>query len=142
MKKIIQKFTLILLLSQSISYAQKCEDLNEGIFEADFMEMKFEVERHGNFQLETVADFDVVYLHKVEKISDCEYLVKRHKVLQLGFFPKPNMKETVNVTIYKIEDGKLFYKATLVGTDKSMEGYFIKKSNEISEKFKKILEKE
>ena len=142
MKKIIQKLTLILLLSQSISYAQKCEDLNEGIFEGDFMGTKFEVEKHGNFQLESFAEFDVVSLNKVEKISECENLVKRYKVIQLGSFPKPDMEESMKVTIYKIEDGKLFYRAALVGTELEIEGYFIKKSNEISEKFKKILEKE
>ena len=37
---------------------------------------------------------------------------------------------------------KLFYKANIIGTEITLEGYFIKISDEISDDFKKILEKE
>jgi hypothetical protein len=142
MKKILQKLPLILLFTQTISYSQKCEDFNEGVFDGDFMGMKYVVERQGNLQLESMAEFEAVYLHKIEKISECENLVKRYKVIKQGKLSKPNMEESIKVTFYKIEDGKLFYKANLVGTDMTLEGYFIKKSKEISENFKRILANE
>jgi hypothetical protein len=124
------------------SYAQKCDDFNQGVFDGDLMGIKYVVERYDKFQLEKMAQFEVVYLHTVEKITECENVVKRYKVIQQGKFPKPNMTEAIKVTFYKIEGEKLFYKANIIGTEITLEGYFIKISDEISDDFKKILEKE
>lgn len=141
MKEIILRFTLFLLFTQSL-YSQKCTDFNEGTFDAYFDGFKYEVEKHGNFQFEKMVEFGVVYLYKTEKISECVNLLKRYKTLEVGQLGQPNMKDVIEVTINKIEDGKLFYNAHLVGTEIILDGYFIKKSDEISDDFKKILEKE
>ena len=141
MMKNFFNFTLFLLFT-NILYSQKCDDLNEGVFEGHFGGFKFDMEKHGNFQLERMAEFGVIYLNKTEKISECENLLKRYKVVEKGQLPEPDRHEVMKVVVYKIEDGKLFYKINFVGTDVTLDGYFIKKSNKISEDFKKILEKE
>lgn len=139
--KILLKLTLILLFSQTFSYSQQCSEFEEGIFDGDYMGIKYVVEKHGNFQLEYVPEMGIKYLHKFEKTSECEYVVKRYKIIEKGNFPEPNMKDVMKVTS-KVENGKIYYKANLVGTEIVLEGFYIKRSNEISEYFKNMLAKE
>ena len=141
MKKILQKLILILLFIQSISCSQSQNDFDEGIFDGSAKGFKYVVEKHGNFQLEYVPELGVKYLHKFEKTGEGEYIVKRYKVLEKGNLKEPNMGDVMKVTS-KVKDGKIYYKANLVGTDRTVEGFYIKRSNEISEDFKKILKEE
>jgi hypothetical protein len=97
------------------------------------------IERKGNLQLEVSKDFGAVYLQKVEPISECEYILKRYKVILLGDLPQPNMDEIMNIQIYNVEGNTLYYHVQIAGSEIKLEGKFVKISNEISKEFKEII---
>lgn len=140
MKKII--LILSLFFSAVTLHSQDCKDFKEGIFQNDTEYGQFIMERKDNFQLEKSTEYGIIYLNKIEKISDCEYVIKRYKVINNGVLPKPNMDDTITTNIYKVENKTFYYRFYLIGTNIPLEGKFIKISDSISDEFKNILAKE
>lgn len=139
MKKNI--FIIVCVFYMNLIYCQDCNKFAEGIFKNDGIG-NITVERKDNYQLEKSEDFKTIYLQKIEPISECEYILKRYKVISEGILPFPNMEEIVKVQIYKVEDKKFFYHAKLIGTELSKDGMFIKISEKIDKEFSDILLKE
>ena len=123
-------------------YSQDCSQFQEGVFNIDIGFGNFSMERKRNFQLEKSKDFGTVYLQKIEPISECEYILKRYKILFFGDLPMPKMSEIIKIKIYKIEGNNFFFHSEMLGTKQSLDGKFVKVSDEISQEFKEILEKE
>jgi hypothetical protein len=137
----MKKYLLVLLFN-FFGYSQvNCEKFQEGVFQYNTPYGNFLIERHNNFQLEKCPEYNIVYLHKIEKNSDnnCDYILRRYKIIDLGILPKPDMNEAINTTIYKIEDNVFFFYSSLIGTDFKIYGEFKKISDEISDEFKKML---
>ncbi|WP_396187171.1 hypothetical protein [Flavobacterium sp.] len=126
----------------NIIFAQNCKEFQIGIYTNENPFGKMIIEREGDFQLEKTVDNSTIYLQKIEKISECEYRLKRYKVISLGRLPEPNMKELVSVKITNVNGDNFEYKAQLVGTELTIKGNFIKISQDISDEFKKIIENE
>ena len=138
----ILRIVFLSMLFQSHAFSQNCKEFDEGIFEGNAAGNKYTIERHENFQLERMDSFGVLYLYKIEKISECEYFIKLDKVLSIGDLPAPNVDQVIKVKITIAENEKFYYEANLVGTEISLKGNYVKKSAFISDDFKKILENE
>lgn len=139
MKNLI--FLLIILFLNS-AYSQDCKEFQEGIFKIDVEYGNMSIERKGHFQLEKSEDFGALYLQKIESISECEYNLKRYKVLLLGDLPQPELAEIINVKIYKVEGNIFFYHLKSLTTGLVLDGKFVKVSDKISSEFNEILSKE
>ncbi|MEZ0007095.1 hypothetical protein ABH942_002473 [Flavobacterium sp. 28YEA47A] len=137
MKRII--LIVFLTFFKVALYSQDCKDFKEGIFENDTEYGQFIMERKGNFQLEKSTKYGIIYLNKIEKINDCEYIIKRYKVISNGILPKPNMEDTIKTTIYRVKYKTFYYRFNSIGTNIPIEGKFIKISDSISNEFKIIL---
>jgi hypothetical protein len=122
--------------------SQNCISFQEGTFQNITEFGQFIMERKGVFQLEKSMEYGIIYLNKVEKINDCEYVLKRYKVINNGILPEPNMTDTIKTNIYKVEDKIFYYRFYLTGINIPIEGKFIKISDSISDEFKIILAKE
>ena len=131
-------FLSILLFLNNI-YSQDCKQFQEGIFKIDVGYGNMSIEKKGNFQLEKSEDFGALYLQKIEPISECEYILKRYKVILLGDLPQPDMNERIKVEIYKVAEISFFYHAQSLGTDLNLDGKFVKVSDKISKEFEEIL---
>ena len=140
MKKIA--LILFLTISKVNLYSQDCKDFKEGMFQNVTEYGQFIMERKDNFQLEKSAEYGIIYLNKIDKINNCDYIVKRYKIIDNGILPEPNMKDIIKTNIYKIEGKIFYYRFNLIGTNIPIEGKFIKISDSISDEFKAILTKE
>lgn len=127
------------LLVFDLIYAQNCVGFKEGTFISENTFGTMFIERKGNFQLERTKDNSTIYLQKIEKISDCDYVLKRYKIILIGNLPEPNMNEGILVKITSSDGNNFQYNANLIGTELSIKGTFIKTSDEISEEFKRII---
>jgi len=135
------KLFVILILSIS-GYAQTdCSSFTNGTYKIETPFGDILVERLENFQLESSKDFGSVYLEKIESVSECEYYVRRYKILTLGDLPMPNMNEVMKTEIYKVEGNAYFYESQMVGAEIKMKGILLKISDEVSENFKEIIKK-
>lgn len=139
MKKIL--LLLLLCLQYSVS-AQNCVELQRGSFELSTFMGKIIIERSYPFQLEISNELGVIYLNKIEKISDCEYNLRRYKVIKNDAALPTNMNDVLNVKVDSSEGNDFHITSTLAGTEMSIEGRLTKLSNEISEIFKEILKEE
>lgn len=122
--------------------AQDCKDFEQGTFElkGDFGILI--IERKGDWQLERSIEYKMVYLNRIEPIDNCKFIIRYHKIIEKGMVPQSDMSTSTMVEIVKIEGELFYFKGTLIGTEMSMEGYYKKLSNEISDEFKEIIEKE
>lgn len=135
-----QKALLIFLISFiSEMNSQTCKGLQEGVFQNHTEFGQFIMERKGDFQLEKSIEYGIVYLNKIEKINDCEYFVRRYKIIKEGILPAPNMNDSVKVDIYNAENNTYYYSFKLIGTEISIKGKFIKISDDISDDFKDLI---
>lgn len=132
-------FCLLSSIFINLVFGQDCAKFQTGIFENESNFGKSIIERRGSYQLERTVDYETAYLQRIEKKSDCEYILTRYKVISLGNLPEPNMSEKIKVKIQKVEENNFFYTAQLVGTSFTINGSFIKVADEISDDFKKIL---
>lgn len=119
-----------------------CANLSSGTFEISNAFGTIVVEKSNNFQLESSKDFKLIYLEKIDQISDCEYLLKKYKIIDTGGLPTPNMNDIVKIKIYKVEGNSFFYHSQLVGNEFIMDGVLVKTSDYISNEFKEILAQE
>lgn len=122
-----------------VSYSQECISFKRGVFENDSEYGKIVIERKNNFQLERALKFGTIYLQKIETINDCEYIIKRYKVIKQGKLPVPNMDEQVKVKVTELNNNLFSLHSTLIGTQFVIENEYSKLSDDISEEFKKIL---
>ena len=120
-------------------FCQNCSGINEGIFisSSDYGELI--IEKKGNLQLERALSLDAIFLHKIEYINECEYIVKRYKIISLGKISEEDLFEKVKVTVLNVIDKTFNIKSELLGTQFFIESKFKKTSNEISEEFKRLL---
>ena len=123
-----------------ISYAQmNCSELSKGIFEIKTEYGNILVERFNNFQLEKFVEFGILYLYKIEKVNECDYILKIQKIISKGDLLEPSLNQNIEVNIYNVTDNVFYYhsleKSSQIKTDGKME----KKSDTISDEFKKIL---
>lgn len=132
-------FSVFCILCWNLFFSQDCKQFQEGIFKIDVGYGNMSIEKKGNFQLEKSEDFGALYLQKIEPISECEYILKRYKVILLGDLPQPDMNERIKVEIYKVAEISFFYHAQSLGTDLNLDGKFVKVSDKISKEFEEIL---
>ena len=128
--------------SWNFVFSQNCNQFGEGTFKIDIGFGNMFIERKENFQLERCESLGLVYLQKIEPISECEYIVKRYKVLKRGKLPQPNMCEMLKVQIYKVEKDFLFFHSQIIGSSKNLDGKFLKISDVISKEFEEIIKNE
>ncbi|WP_438426258.1 hypothetical protein [Aquimarina macrocephali] len=114
----------------------------QGTFEMKYQYGEVMIERFGNWQLEKIEEYGVISLNKIEKINDCKYLLSFYKSLKREKLPEPDKKTKSLTQITYIEGNKYYYESSMVGTDMILKGVFIKKSNEISDEFKKLIAEE
>jgi hypothetical protein len=132
-------FSIFCFLCWNLFFSQNCKQFQEGVFKIDIGFGNMSIERKGNFQLERSIDFGSVYLHKIEVISECEYILKRYRVILAGDLPKPNMIEMIKVQIYKVVDNNFFFHSQMLGTEQTLDGKFVKTSEVISKEFEEII---
>jgi hypothetical protein len=128
--------------SYNFVFSQNCNQFGEGTFKIDIGFGNMTIERKDNFQLERSESLGILYLQKIEPISECEYIVKRYKVLKKGKLPEPNMSESLKVQIYKVENEIVFFHSQLIGLSMNLDGKFFKISNSISKEFEEIIKNE
>lgn len=138
--KILLVYIHLLLINAS--YTQNCEGFKTGTYISENTFGSMIIERKDDFQLERTKDNSTVYFQKTEKISGCEYIVKRYKIIQLGNLPMPDMKEKVKVKIINVEGDNFQYNAELIDTELSIDGVLVKISDDVSDEFKKLIYQE
>ena len=102
-------FSVFCILCWNLFFSQDCKQFQEGVFKIDIGYGNMSIEKKGVFQLEKSQDFGALYLQKIEYISECEYILKRYKIILAGDLPKPNMTEMIKVQIYKVEDNNFYF---------------------------------
>lgn len=138
----MKNILFILFISCLSIKAQDCKGFMHGTFEMKYQYGEVMVERSGNWQLEKTKEYQTASLSKIEKINDCKYLLTLYKQLKLGKLPKFDKKQKILTQITYVEGNKYYYESSMVGTDMVLKGVFIKKSNEISNEFKKLIVEE
>ena len=133
---------MILLLLGNTLYSQDCDGLSQGVFEFKVGYEKFMIERLDSLQLEFNDNLGLVYLNKIEKVSECEYNLRRYKIIQNEPLLPISMDDVLNVKVYKVEGNDFYITATLIRTSIIMEGVLTKIGDEVSDRFKTILELE
>lgn len=73
--KVLLIFVNLFLVN--LIYAQNCVGFKEGTYISENAFGSMIIERKDNFQLERTKDNSTIYLQKIEKISDCDYVLKR-----------------------------------------------------------------
>lgn len=135
--KVLLIFVNLFLVN--LIYAQNCVGFKEGTYISENAFGSMIIERKDNFQLERTKDNSTIYLQKIEKISDCDYVLKRYKIILIGNLPEPNMEEQIRVKIINSGENNFEYNAKLIGTELSINGTFVKTSDEVSDEFKRII---
>jgi hypothetical protein len=137
------KITLFILMLFTISVeAQNCINFNEGTFEqkGDFGTIR--MERKGEWQLEKSVEYGIVYLNKIEKISECEFITRHFKIIEKGVLPKPDVRVFATTDIVEVIGNEFIFKSTFSGTETTMEGKYVKVSDDISKEFKSLIDNE
>ncbi|GAA4274144.1 hypothetical protein U6A24_00605 [Aquimarina gracilis] len=122
--------------------AQNCEGFLQGTFEMKYEYGTVMIERMGNWQLEKSDTYGIVYLNKIRMIDDCKYELSYYKVLKLGNLPEPDMTKKAITKIINVEGSNYYFESSITGTNASIGGVFVKKSDEVSDDFKKLIAKE
>ncbi len=133
---------LTAIFSVSNLHCQNCKQFQEGVFKIDVGYGNMSIERKCNFQLEKTEDFGALYLQKIEPVSECEFILKRYKVISVGNLPIPDMTEIIKVQIYKVEGDTFFYHVKSLSSGLILDGKFVKVSDKISKEFEEIIAKE
>ncbi len=139
MKRIV--FLVLCVYSIAVK-AQNCRGFEEGTFEMRHKYGTTIVEKSGDWQLEKSEKYGVVYLNKIEKINDCKFILRYYRVIKPGGLPEPDMTKKATTEITNVEGSSFYFKSSMIDTDVSIEGVFIKKSEQVSEEFKKLITKE
>ncbi|PHK30104.1 hypothetical protein VF13_39785 [Nostoc linckia z16] len=136
MTKLLLLFNLIFFSS---TYAQDCKGLSTGTFKIETTFTTFTIERKNGYQLESNNEFGVVYLQRIEPISDCEYNLIRFEVIEFGQLPKPDMHQIMNTKVTNVVDSNYYFISHLISSSINYEGVLEKIDDNVSEKFEQIL---
>ena len=119
---------LILTFCFTSINAQNCEGFLQGTFEMKYDYSTVMIERLGNWQLEKISNYKVVYLNKIKKLDNCKYELKCYKVIESGDLPIPDTTKKVTTKITKKEGTDYYFESTMSGMEMILKGVFIKKS--------------
>lgn len=134
------KILLFVLMFFTITVnAQECTSFNEGVFEQKGGFGTITMERKGDWQMEKSIEYGIVYLNKIEKISDCKFITRHYKIIKEGVLPKPDMTVFAITDIIEVIGNDFLFKSTFSGTETTMEGKYVKISDDISEEFKSLI---
>jgi len=136
----MKNITILLLLLNSCYFNNLCESsIRDGQFEMITDYGTFKIERKGNWQIESSEEFQILYLNKIHYLDDCSYEVLRHKVLNSGILPAPDMKSRGLVEITKIEGNKFYFSSKIINTNVKLDGIMVKTSDNVSNEFNEII---
>jgi hypothetical protein len=138
MKKIILLILLVYLSFSDFARSQNCEGFEVGTFEIKGDYGTIIVERYGEWQLEKSIEYNIMYLNRVEKISNCEFTLIRHKVIKEGIISIPKISDTAKIKILEVKKDEYFFELKFKNSEIRFDKYK-KLSNDISDFFKNIL---
>lgn len=136
------KYILFIFIMCINANGQNCKDLNQGTFEMTDKYGTIIIERKGNWQLEKSIDYGIIYLNRIEKINGCKYKLHRYKILKSGLLPISDSTSVITTTITEVEGNIFYFESTMAGVDFVMKNRLVKKSNEVSDEFIKLIKME